>query len=53
VYGTIILEFSSCTAGTVTYDIPSLSLSGVIPIQRATLDNVELCEEFYNLIPQR
>jgi hypothetical protein len=52
-YGTIILEFSSCNAGTVTYDIPSLSLSGVIPIQRATLDNVELCEEFYNLIPQR
>jgi len=52
-YGTIILEFSSCNAGTVTYDIPSLGLSGVIPIQRATLDNVELCEEFYNLIPQR
>jgi hypothetical protein len=52
-YGTVILEFSSCNAGTVTYDIPSLSLSGVIPIQRATLDNVELCEDFYNLIPQR
>jgi len=52
-YGTIILEFSSCNAGTVTYDIPSLSLSGVIPIQRATLDNVELCEEFYEVIPQR
>jgi hypothetical protein len=52
-YGTIILEFSSCNAGTLTYDIPSIGLHGVIPIQRLTLDNIELCEEFYNLIPQR
>jgi len=42
--GTIILEFSSCNAGTVTYDIPSIGQQGVIPIQRAALDNVPLCE---------
>ncbi len=52
-YGNIILEFSSCSAGTVTYDIPSINLHGVIPIERITLDNVGLCEEFYDLIPQR
>ena len=42
--GTIILEFTDCTAGTVTYDIPSVDRQGVIPIQRITPDNVALCE---------
>ena len=42
--GTIILEFSDCTAGTITYDIPSVDRQGVIPIQRITPDNVALCE---------
>ena len=42
--GTIVLEFSDCTAGTITYDIPSVDHQGVIPIQRITPDNVALCE---------
>jgi hypothetical protein len=41
--GTIILEFSSCNAGTVTYDIPSIGRQGVIPIERVALDNVARC----------
>lgn len=43
--GTITLEFVDCTSGLVHYNIPSLGLSGTVPIQRLTLDNVELCEE--------
>lgn len=43
--GTIVLEFSDCENGTVTYDIPSISQQGVIPIQRIALDNVPRCEE--------
>jgi peptidyl-prolyl cis-trans isomerase A (cyclophilin A) len=42
--GTIKLEFSDCTAGTITYDIPSVDRQGVIPIERITPDNVALCE---------
>jgi cyclophilin family peptidyl-prolyl cis-trans isomerase len=42
--GTLIIEFSDCTAGTITYDIPSVGRQGVIPIQRITPDNVALCE---------
>jgi peptidyl-prolyl cis-trans isomerase A (cyclophilin A) len=42
--GTINLEFSDCTAGTITYDIPSVDRQGVIPIERITPDNVALCE---------
>jgi cyclophilin family peptidyl-prolyl cis-trans isomerase len=42
--GTINLEFNDCTAGTITYDIPSVDRQGVIPIERITPDNVALCE---------
>lgn len=42
-YGELLLEFSKCNAGVVTYDIPSLALQGVVPIERVTLDNVPLC----------
>jgi hypothetical protein len=42
-YGEIMLEFSTCNAGTVTYDIPSINRQGVVPIERITLDNVSLC----------
>jgi hypothetical protein len=42
--GEIILEFSGCTSGTVSYDIPSIGAQGIIPIQRIALDNVSLCE---------
>ncbi len=42
--GTLIVEFSDCNSGTITYDIPSIDRKGVIPIQRIALDNVSLCE---------
>ena len=44
--GTIVLEFDDCTAGTITYDIPSVDRQSVIPIERVTPDNVALCETF-------
>ena len=42
--GTIILRFSGCEFGSVSYDIPSIERQGVIPIERIALDNVALCE---------
>ncbi len=45
-YGTIVLEFTSCTSGTITYRIPSLELEGVVPIERIVEDNVPRCEQF-------
>jgi hypothetical protein len=42
--GTIILEFTSCNSGTVTYNIPSIGREGVIPIERVAVDNVGQCE---------
>lgn len=44
--GTLTLEFADCTEGMVTYAITSLGISGEIPIQRISLDNVPLCESF-------
>lgn len=41
--GEIKLEFSTCNAGTVTYDIPSIDRHGVVPIERIVLDNVSQC----------
>ena len=42
--GTIVLEFSDCTAGVVKYDITSLGLSGEISIERVAPDNTALCD---------
>ncbi len=42
--GTITLKFSHCKKGEVTYNIPSIAVQGVVPIQRITNDNVALCE---------
>jgi hypothetical protein len=42
--GTLTIEFADCGEGLVSYEIESLGLSGEIPIQRITLDNVPLCE---------
>jgi PKD repeat protein len=42
--GTVTIKWTSCTAGTLTYNIPSLGLMGDIPIERIVLDNVPLCE---------
>jgi hypothetical protein len=41
--GEMTLEFSTCNAGTITYDIPSIGRRNVIPIERITLDNIPLC----------
>ena len=44
VQGTIVLEFLDCDTGLVHFNIPSLGLSGTIPIVRLSNDNVALCE---------
>lgn len=43
VQGTIVLEFIDCDSGLVHFNIPSLGLSGTIPIQRLSNDNIALC----------
>ncbi len=42
--GTIVVKFTSCNAGEVMYDIPSIMRSGTVPIERIALDNVPACE---------
>lgn len=42
--GTITIKWTSCNSGILTYNIPSLGLSGEIPIERIVLANVPLCE---------
>jgi predicted CXXCH cytochrome family protein len=42
--GTMTVEFADCTEGLVNYVITSLDISGEIPIQRISEDNVALCE---------
>jgi len=42
--GTITLTFDSCNSGSVEYDIPSISRSGVVPIERVADDNINICE---------
>lgn len=44
VQGTIVLEFIDCDTGLVHFNIPSLGLSGTVPIQRLSNDNIALCE---------
>jgi sugar lactone lactonase YvrE len=46
--GTMTLEFADCTEGLVKYEITSLGISGIIPIERIALDNVALCEALSN-----
>jgi len=41
--GSLTIEFADCTAGLVSYEITSLGISGEIPIQRISPDNVALC----------
>lgn len=43
-YGTIELSFQNCSMGTVTYNLTDIGLSGTIPIQRISNDNVALCQ---------
>jgi len=42
-YGTMEIEFIDCNNATIRYDIPSLGLSGEIPITRIAIDNVLDC----------
>ena len=42
--GSIVLQFVDCRTGIVSYDLPGLGLSGIIPIQRLASDNVAVCE---------
>jgi len=42
--GTIVLEFSSCSRGTIKYDIHSIGWHNTVPIERVALDNIPLCE---------
>ena len=42
--GTLTLSFEDCRSGTIEYDIPSINMSGTVPIQRVAEDNVPLCE---------
>ena len=42
--GSITIEFADCNAGLLSYEINSLGISGVIPIQRIVTENVPLCE---------
>ena len=43
-YGTMILEFDSCSSGTVSYEFPAAGESGEFNIVRVLEDNVALCE---------
>ncbi len=43
-YGTITIVFISCNEALLTYDFPSLGLSGQMTLTRAVPDNVALCE---------
>ena len=42
--GTILLKFSNCNEGTVSYNIPSIDALGEVPIERVAIDNVALCD---------
>ena len=42
--GSILLQFESCSHGTVRYDLPSIGLSGLVPIERLAPDNIAHCE---------
>jgi hypothetical protein len=43
--GTATITWTGCNAGTLAYDIPSLALTGEIPIERIVGENISLCEE--------
>ena len=42
--GTLDVEFDNCEFGTISYNIPSLGLMGMVPIERIVPDGVALCE---------
>ena len=44
--GTVVLQFEDCMTGSVSYDLPGIDKSGVIPIERVAIDNVPACEAY-------
>ena len=44
--GTMVIEFTSCTTATLTYDLPGFGLSGAIPISKLLAD--EICTQINN-----
>ena len=42
--GSITLTFNGCNSGTIAYAIPSIGLTGTVPIQRVANDNIAMCE---------
>jgi plastocyanin len=43
-YGTLTINWSSCSEALATYDIPSVPISGTVAITRVANDNVARCE---------
>jgi hypothetical protein len=43
-YGTMDLSFANCDSGEMAYNIPSLGLSGKIPLKRGAPDKIEECQ---------
>ncbi len=41
--GTMVIEFTSCTTATLTYDLPGFGLSGTIPVNKLLAD--EICTQ--------
>jgi hypothetical protein len=46
VIGTVVLQFEDCNTGSITYDLPTIDKSGVIPIERIAGDNIAACEAY-------
>jgi hypothetical protein len=44
VIGSVVLRFEDCNTGSVIYDLPDISRSGIIPIERVAIDTVPACE---------
>jgi plastocyanin len=42
--GTVSVQWTDCNAATLTYDLPSLGLTGDVPIERIVAENIPLCE---------
>lgn len=42
-FGSILIQFENCDDGEIVYDIPSLQLTGYIPIQRVVRDYLSPC----------
>lgn len=43
-YGTITITFNNCNEAVLSYDFPSLGLSGMMTLTRVVTDNVALCQ---------